>query len=113
MTSTRLATAAAFIALIILGIAWELWLAPLRPGGSMLVLKVVPLLLVLPSIVQGRLRTYQWCSMLILLYVAEGALRATSDRGAGRPLGMIELVIAGIAFGTILLHVRARRKAAA
>src|SRR5690606_28653235 len=32
------------IGLIALGLAWELWLAPLRPGGSWLVLKVIPLL---------------------------------------------------------------------
>ena len=40
-----LAACAAWIGLILLGLAWELYLAPLRPGGSWLVLKVVPLLL--------------------------------------------------------------------
>ena len=34
-----------FIALIALGLAWELWLAPLRPSGWALSLKVVPLAL--------------------------------------------------------------------
>ena len=33
------------ISLILLALAWELWLAPLRPGGSFLVLKAVVLLL--------------------------------------------------------------------
>ena len=36
---------ASLLALILLTLAWELWLAPLRPGGSWLVLKAAILLL--------------------------------------------------------------------
>ncbi|MFT4099926.1 MAG: DUF2069 domain-containing protein [Burkholderiaceae bacterium] len=108
MSSTRRIVIASFIALIVLGLAWELWLAPLRPSGSLLALKVVPLALALPSLLRGTLRTYQWWSMLILLYAAEGLLRATSDRGPGVALGAIEAALAGLAFGAILLHVRSR-----
>jgi len=43
------ASIASLIALIILCLAWELWLAPLRPGGSSLVFKVLPLLLPLAA----------------------------------------------------------------
>ena len=45
--STRgwsLAASASLVALIVLCVAWEAWLAPLRPGGSWMILKVVPLL---------------------------------------------------------------------
>ena len=35
---------ASLVALILLTLAWELWLAPLRPGGSLLALKAVVLL---------------------------------------------------------------------
>ena len=41
------AAVAALLALIVLCVAWELFLAPLRPGGSWLVLKVLPLLAVI------------------------------------------------------------------
>ncbi len=71
--------AGSLLALIALCVAWELVLAPLRPGGSWLVLKVVPLLLPLRGVLKRDLYTLQWTSMLILLYLAEGVVRATSD----------------------------------
>ena len=43
-----LGATASLVTLIALSIAWEAWLAPLRPGGSALVLTAVPLLLALP-----------------------------------------------------------------
>ena len=39
------AAIASLVALIFLSLAWELWLAPIRPGGSFLALKTLPLLL--------------------------------------------------------------------
>ena len=73
-------TASASLILLIMGcIAWEAVLAPLRPGGSWLILKVLPLLLPLRGILHGRRYTYQWSSMLILAYFSEGAVRAWSD----------------------------------
>ena len=101
-----------FIALVALGIAWELWLAPLRPGGWALSLKVVPLALALPSLARGRVRAYQWWSMLVLVYLAEGLVRATSDRGPSVPLAIIETGLAAFAFMAILLYVREARKLA-
>jgi uncharacterized membrane protein len=100
-----------FIALIVLGIAWESWLAPLRPGGWALSLKVLPLALALPSLMRGHVRTYQWWSMLVLAYLAEGLVRATSDRGPSVPLAMIETGLALLAFIGILLYVRQARRA--
>ena len=63
---------ASLIALIALCVAWEMVLAPLRPGGSWLVLKVIPLLLPLRGVLKRDIYTLQWSSMLILLYFAEG-----------------------------------------
>lgn len=82
------------IALIALCIAWELWLAPLRLGGSLLVLKAVPLMLALIGIVRSRRYTHQWASLLSLLYLAEGTVRATSDSGPSVPLAWIESFLA-------------------
>ncbi|MEW6120214.1 MAG: DUF2069 domain-containing protein [Pseudomonadota bacterium] len=86
---------AALIALIFLCVAWELWLAPIRPGGSWLVLKALPLLAPLMGILKGRRYTYQWAPMLILAYFSEGVMRAWSERGLSQAL----------AFGEILLSV--------
>jgi uncharacterized membrane protein len=97
--------------LIVLGLAWELWLVPLRPGGSLLALKVVPLVIALPWLWRGSVRAYQAWSMGILLYLCEGVVRGMSDPGAGRALGWIEAALACVAFGAILAYVRARRAA--
>lgn len=81
---------ASLLLLIALGLAWELWLAPLRPQGSWLVLKVVPLLFAVRGILHGRRYTYQWAMMLILAYFAEGVVRAVSDQGISAILGGVE-----------------------
>jgi uncharacterized membrane protein len=97
----NLVSSLSLIALIALSVAWELWLAPLRPGGSMLVLKVVPLLMPLMGILKGRRYTYQWASLLILFYFGEGLVRSTSDALAlSRQLGILETVLALIFFAS-------------
>lgn len=75
----NLIASTSLIALIILNLAWELWLAPLRPGGSILVLKAVLLLWPLRGILNGRRYTFQWSTMFILLFFGEGIMRAWSD----------------------------------
>ena len=75
----RLGASVSLIALIILCLAWEFFIAPLRPGGSLLALKVLPLLLPLRGVLRGNLYTMQWAAMLILLYFMEGVVRAWSD----------------------------------
>jgi uncharacterized membrane protein len=104
---------ASVTALALLSVLWEFWLAPLRPGGSMLALKALPLVLALPALRASRLRAYQAWSMGILLYLCEGLVRVASDRGPSVPLAAIETLLATIAFLAILIHVRARRQAAA
>jgi len=97
----NLVSSLSLIALIALSVAWELWLAPLRPGGSMLVLKVVPLLMPLMGILKGRRYTYQWASLLILFYFGEGLVRSTSDALAlSRQLGILETALALIFFAS-------------
>jgi len=104
---------ALFSALIALGLAWELWLAPLRPGAWLLALKVAPLVIALPSLHRGHIRTYQWWSMIVMIYLMEGLVRGASDGGTSALLGWIEATLAGGAFGAILLYVRERRRATA
>lgn len=94
------------IALIFLGLAWELWLAPLRPGGSLLALKVLPLLAPLFGILRGKIYTYQWAAMLILAYFAEGAVRAWSDHGLSGRLALAETALTLVFFAGCVLYVR-------
>jgi uncharacterized membrane protein len=106
----RRLTIACVAALALLSVAWEIWLSPLRPGGSLLVLKALPLLAVLPALVRGTVRAYQWWSMLILVYLCEGLVRGISDpTEMGRMLGWIEAALAGAAYGAILGYAHASR----
>lgn len=98
------------IALIFLALAWEGRLAPLRPGGSLLILKAVPLLLPLFGILRGKVYTYQWASMLILLYFTEGVVRAMSDQGLSAALAGIETALALLFFFSSIFYVRLARR---
>jgi uncharacterized membrane protein len=104
--------ALALIALIALAILWEGWLAPLRPGGSALVLKAVPLLLPLIGVLKRRVYTFQWASMLILLYFAEGIVRGMTDGGLSARLGWIEAALAMVFFICALAYVAPFKRAA-
>jgi uncharacterized membrane protein len=99
------------LALVLLGIAWEMWLAPLRPNGSFLVLKVVPLALLLPGLWRNRIRSKQILSMLILLYVTEGVVRGMSDGGWQARLGWIELAISASVFTLLMVEFKRRKSA--
>jgi uncharacterized membrane protein len=81
------------ILLIFLCLAWELWLAPLKPGGSMLVLKTLPLLIPLFGILRGNRYTYQWTSIFIWLYFTEGVVRAWSETNLSSTLAMLEVTL--------------------
>lgn len=97
------------LGLIVLSLLWERWLAPIRPGGSWLMLKAVPLLLPLRGLLHGKRYTYQWSSLLILAYLTEGLVRASSDSGTSQILAMIELTLAGIYFISVLMFCRETR----
>ena len=102
-----LAAVGFLLALIVLCVAWELFLAPLRPGGTWLVLKVVPLLLPLRGILHGRRYTFQWSTLLIWLYAAEGAARTFTDTGLSAALAAAETVLAFGYFGAAVAYLRA------
>lgn len=98
------------IALALLCLAWELWLAP--TGRGTLAIKALPLLIPILGLWRYRLYTFRWLSLMIWLYAAEGALRASSDRGPSVILAAIELLLAGLIFSACALHVRQRLAAA-
>jgi len=105
----KLAASISLIALIFLCLAWEGWLAPLKPAGSQLVLKAVPLLLPLFGILKGKRYTYQWASMFILFYFTEGCVRAWADTGLSAQLAYIEILLSVIFFTYTVLYARVSR----
>jgi uncharacterized membrane protein len=104
-----LSACSSLIALIFLCLAWELRLAPVHAGGSWLILKCVPLLAPLFGILHGRRYTYQWASMLILLYFAEGIVRASSETGNSQWLAIGEIVLSLAFFASAIGYVRSLR----
>lgn len=103
---TQRVAVASLLGLILLGLLWELRLAP--TGSGMLALKVLPLTLALPGVLRRRLYTYRWVSLLVWLYFIEGVVRASGDRGLSAQLALLELVLTLALFAACALHVRAR-----
>ena len=103
---------ASLVGLLLLCLAWELWLAPLRPGGSLLALKAAPLALPLAGIYAGRRYTYQWASLLVLAYFAEGVIRAWSESGISQALAVIEIVLSVLFFAAAVAYARRTRAVA-
>jgi uncharacterized membrane protein len=109
LRALRLAALASLAGLIALCLAWELWLAPLRPGGSLVALKALPLVAPLAGIAAGRRYTYQWSSMLILAYFAEGAMRAFAEKGPAQLLAVIEIFLSLAFFAAVVGYARITR----
>jgi uncharacterized membrane protein len=106
----RAVAVASTVALIVVGTAWELWLAP--TGSGTLAIKVLPLFVPLPGLIRARLYTYRWLSLAVWIYAAEGAVRATTERGVSASLALVELALALALFAACCVHVRARLRAA-
>lgn len=99
------------LALIALCVSWELFIAPLRPGGSWLVLKVLPLLLVVPGLLKQRVRTYQATSLLVWIYFAEGATRASSDPAfESQLMAGFEILLSIMLFAAVAVYARTYKK---
>jgi uncharacterized membrane protein len=100
------------VLLVVLCLAWELWLAPLRPGGSLIALKALPLMCPLKGILAGRRYTFQWASLLILAYFAEGVTRAWAERGAPQYLAILEVALSLAFFAAAVSYARLTRAGA-
>jgi uncharacterized membrane protein len=109
---TRWLAVASVLGLIVLGVAWELYLAPVKPGGSLLALKVVPLCFTLPGLLKNRMYTHRWVSLMVWLYFIEGAVRGWSDRPPGNYLGLVEVALCLLLFAACVMHIRLRQKRA-
>ena len=103
---SRNTAVASLLALIVLGLAWELWLAP--TGNRTLALKVLPLAIPLAGLLKYRMHTYRWLSLFVWVYFTEGVVRATSERGPAVPLAILEVVLCLALFAACAAQVRWR-----
>ena len=109
---TRWMAVGSLLGLIVLGLAWELWLAPLRSGGSWWAIKVLPLCIPLAGLLKNRMYTYRWVSMLVWLYFTEGVVRAWGDAWPSNALAGLQVLLCTVLFLACALHVRIRFQAA-
>jgi uncharacterized membrane protein len=109
--ATRTVAVGSLVGLIVLGLTWELWLAP--TGSGLLAIKVLPLFIPLAGLLQRKLYTYRWVTLFVWLYFTEGVVRATSDRGLSAWLAGIEVLLCLALFAACAVHVRWRLKQAA
>ena len=107
----QLLATAAFIDLFILCVCWEWFISPLRPHGSWLILKGIPLLFAIPGLWKGKVYTMQWASMLILLYLTEGLVRIL-EIGANFWLAVVEIILATTGFICLLIYLKPIKKEA-
>ena len=112
VAATRWVATGSLLALIVLCLAWELVLAPVRPGGTWLAIKALPLCIPLAGLLKNRMYTYRWVSLLVWLYFTEGVVRAWSDPAPGNWLAGIEILLCLLLFTACALHVRLRLAAA-
>jgi uncharacterized membrane protein len=100
------------VGLIVLCTTWELVLAPLRPGGSWMAIKALPLLLPLAGVLRRDIYTLQWASMMVHLYFIEGVVRAWSERGTVAVLSSIEIALSTVFFFCAIFFLRPYKKEA-
>jgi uncharacterized membrane protein len=108
--ATRWFAVVFLLALIVLSLAWELWLAPIRPGGSPVIagIKALPLCIPLVGLLRMRLYTYRWLSLLIWLYFIDGVVRAYGASGTLLALALLEILLCLLLFAACVAHVRVR-----
>ena len=108
--TARAVALASLVGLIVLGLAWELWLAP--TGSGTLAIKVLPLLLCVAGLLRHRMYTFRWLSLLVWLYVMEGAVRASTELGLSQALAVIEIALCLLLFSASTVYIRWRLRSA-
>ena len=104
--TARAVALASLVGLIVLGLAWELWLAP--TGSGTLAIKVLPLLMCVAGLLRHRMYTFRWLSLLVWLYVMEGAVRASTELGLSQALAVIEIALCLLLFSASTVYIRWR-----
>jgi uncharacterized membrane protein len=92
--------------LMVLAVVWDwgawLWLA----------IKLAIFLALLPGIAQARNKPMQLASMAVLLFMAEGCVRAYGAMGLGALLGWAQFALAWATFFGLVLYLRPFKQAA-
>ena len=94
------------LGIVVLGLAWELWLAP--TGSGTWAVKVVPLLFCIAGLLRHRLYTFRWLSLLVWLYALEAMTRGIVETGLSQALALGQLALSLVLFAACAMYVRWR-----
>jgi uncharacterized membrane protein len=97
-------------ALILLQVLWELLLAPVRPGGSWLALKALPLALAWAPLARGSPRARFVVLLLLLPCFAEAMTRTVAESGRHALVAGMAAALTAAAFFALLLSFRAAKR---
>ena len=106
---------AALAALALTELLWEWAWAPLRPGGSWLALKAVPLALAWVGCLHGRLRAWRLALLMLPFYFAEAAVAMLTRSGRAQFVAGWAALLAAVCFAAtwlLLRRVAPRRRSA-
>jgi len=106
------AAVAAIFALALIELLWETLLAPLRPGGSWLALKALPLAILCVALARGSQQARKAASLILPIYFGEAILRAVSEHGRHSLVASMAAALALAAFAALLLSFRRARERA-
>jgi uncharacterized membrane protein len=104
------AAVASVFALALTELLWETLLAPLRPGGSWLALKALPVALLCLALGRGSHKARQVASLLLPIYFGEALVRALNEGGRHALVAATAAALAAFAFGALLMSFRRARE---
>ena len=113
MKATALAS---FLALLLLTLLWEGWLAPKTHWLFWLGVKTLPLLALAPGLLQNRLRSFVIATLVLLPYLTEGLVLGWTERANGfgwrvtLPYALMETGLVLVFVACASLYVRAARR---
>jgi len=92
LTANNLFLGSAFslIALIFLNLLWEIGFNPIHSKTTWMVLKSAILLVPLVGILKKDRYTFQWSSMLIMIFFIEGVVRYYSDVSPSKEFALVQ-----------------------
>ena len=108
LTANNLFLGSAFslIALIFLNLLWEIGFNPIHSKTTWMVLKSAILLVPLVGILKKDRYTFQWSSMLIMIFFIEGVVRFYSEGGISQSIALCQIILSFIFFMSAMFFCR-------
>ena len=102
--------ATCWLGLMLLTILWDGIFSPLQTSYVLMLIKLISLALPLRGILLGRIYTYQYCSMLILLPFMEGVMRLWDAVAWSAWFAGVQVLLSVLFFVLCLIYLKQFKK---